>query len=142
MIKAVDRRAFIRLTPESADTCVEIMDWTGTRITRATLLNVSRGGALVCSYTLIATSQKMRVRLVNAPELDWTDAEVVHLGLPQQVGIRFQSLRHSEFVLAATKRPARRPSADDREETPLVGQWLSGTTGIPNEPPFGATPNC
>ena len=122
MTIAVDRRASIRLTPESADTYVEVMNWAGTRITRARLLNVSRGGAFVCSFTLFATSQKMRFRLLNAPELDWTDAEVVHFGLPQQVGIRFQSLRRSEFVLAATKRPARRLSADDRVETPMAGR--------------------
>jgi len=102
MTIAVDRRASTRHAPATDATYVEIMDWNGTRITGARLLDVSTGGALISTYRLVATSPKLRVRLESAPETGWIDAEVVHFGRPQGVGIRFGSPCRPEFVRAAT----------------------------------------
>src|ERR1017187_3767185 len=98
-----DRRASTRHTPAVDQTYVQIMDWTGKRITMAKLLNVSTGGALVFTDSVVATSQKLRVSLESAPDTGWIDAEAVHFGRPQEVGIRFSSPCRPEFVLAATR---------------------------------------
>jgi len=98
------------------------MDWTGRRITRARLLNVSTGGALIFTDSFVATSQKVRARLERAPEAGWIDAEAVHFGRPQGVGIRFSSPRRPEFVLEATKGGNPRLANLSDEETQHVGE--------------------
>ena len=53
MLHDFERRASPRLTVIPSRTYVEIIDWTGKRITKARLLNVSTTGRLVVAYNLV-----------------------------------------------------------------------------------------
>jgi hypothetical protein len=103
MALLVESRASTRHAPVIAETYLEIMDWPGKRVTRARLVDVSTGGALVLTVCVVATSQKLRVRLEGARETEWIVAEAVHFGRPDGVGIRF-SWPCPDFVLEATRR--------------------------------------
>jgi hypothetical protein len=120
MTIVIDRRASTRHITAAYETYVQIMDWTGTRITRARLRNVSTGGALIVTDSVVATSQKLRLRFEIAPETSWIDAEVVHFGRRQEAGIRFSSPRPPEFVLVATRRNNPRLVNLCDEETPII----------------------
>jgi hypothetical protein len=101
MTLVIERRASYRHVPSNNPTNIQIMDSTGRRVTRARLLNVSTGGALICSDRIVATSQSFRIRLENAPETGWLDAEAVHFGRSNAVGIRFRSPCRSDFLMTA-----------------------------------------
>ncbi len=121
MTIAVDRRTTVRHTPAEYDTYVRIMDWTGKRITRARLVNVSTRGALIFTDSVVATSQKLRVQLERAPDTGWIEAEAVHFGRLQGVGITFMSACGPEFLLAATRGGSSRLANPTEEATPRVG---------------------
>ena len=91
MTMEVDRRAYPRHALAADQTYLLVMDWSGRRITRARLLNISTGGALISTDRVIATSQRLMVRLENAADTDWVEAEVVRFERTHQVGIRFNS---------------------------------------------------
>lgn len=129
MTRGIERRASTRFEPEAPETYVQVMDWAGTRITKATLLNVSTGGALICTHTVVVTSQRIRVRFENVPETGWIVAEAVHFRRPQQVGIRFHSPCSPELVHAAVSRRASWPLDNCDEEETLCIEDVS-----PNEP--------
>jgi hypothetical protein len=121
MMLTVDNRASTRHSPTDDETYVQIFDWAGERITRARLLNVSTGGALISTYTLVATSQKLRVRFEHAPEIGWIDAEAVHVKRPRKVGIRFNRPCSLEFVVAATREECSHVANFKDEETKYIG---------------------
>jgi hypothetical protein len=122
MTLAVERRDSPRFHPGACGTDVQIRDWNGSRITRARLLNISIGGALICTDRVVATSQTVSMRLENAPETGWIEAEVVRFGRPSEVGIRFISPCRPLFVLAATSGPQPRLDDDtDDDATPFLG---------------------
>lgn len=97
------------------------MDWAGERITRARLLNVCTGGALISTYTLIATTQKLRVWFDRAPEIGWIDSAAVHVKRPRKVGIRFSRPCSPELVVTATGAETRHLANLDDEETTNIG---------------------
>jgi hypothetical protein len=55
------------------------MDWTGSWVTKARLLNVCIGGAFIVTLSVVAPGQKLHVRLANVPEIGWIDVHVVHV---------------------------------------------------------------
>jgi hypothetical protein len=79
MKPAVDRRVSVRHMPAKYETHLQVMDWTGSWVTKARLLNLSIGGAIMVTDSVVATGQKLHVRLANAPEMGWIDAQVVHV---------------------------------------------------------------
>ena len=101
MLHNVERKACPRHAVAQYDTYVQIKDSTGKRITRARLLNISTSGALVCADDIVAMSQRIALRLERAPEMGWIDAEPVHFGQLQRVGIRFRPPCRPEFIAAA-----------------------------------------
>jgi hypothetical protein len=128
MKPAMDRRVSVRHTPARYDTHVHIMDWTGSWVTKARLLNVCIGGAFMVTHSVVAPGQKLHVRLANAPEIGWIDAHVVHVEQGRGVGIRFRSRCSSEFVLAAARGGNPRFENSRDEDTPMIekrNDWLA-----------------
>jgi hypothetical protein len=122
MTLVIERRASTRHATAADETYVQIMDWTGKRLMRARLLDISTGGALILTDSFVATSQKLRVRLESAPETGWIDAEAVHFGRPQVVGIRFSSPCRPELVLEARRGGNPHLVNPSGEEMPYIGQ--------------------
>jgi PilZ domain len=117
MMPIVNNRASVRRTPTSDETYVHIMDWAGERISKARLLDVSLGGALISTYTLVATGQKVRLQFDRAPEIGWIDAEAVHVKRPRKVGVRFERPLRPEFVVAATSEERSKVEGPEDQET-------------------------
>jgi PilZ domain len=115
MMHVVDNRASSRSLAIDNITYVHIMQWAGKSITRAGLLNIGTGGALISTYTLIATGEKVRVQFDRAPEIGWFDAEVVHVKRPRKVGIRFNPPLRPEFADASIRECPQIAYASEKE---------------------------
>src|SRR5205823_3050126 len=102
MTFATNRRASTRHAAANHQTILQIMDWTGQRVTRAKLLNISTEGALIRTDKVPVLKQPVRVRLENATEIGWIMAEPVRIGQSKEVGIRFCCPGPRAFLLAAT----------------------------------------
>jgi PilZ domain len=116
MVPVVDNRAARRCVPSDDTTYVHIIPRAGERITRARLLNISTGGALISTYSLVATGEKVLVQFDRAPEIGWFPAEVIHVKRPRKVGIRFNPPLSGQFA-AASIREDRRVAKPDEQET-------------------------
>ena len=104
MTTGIDRRASARHVPANNDMHVLIADWRTHRITRARLLNISLGGALIESDEPLATDRVLRIGLENVPEVGWVDAKAIRCEHAHRVGVRFISPAEPRFVAAATSR--------------------------------------
>jgi hypothetical protein len=99
MTLAVERRGSVRHETVNNQTSVQLMDdRTGKRITRAKLLNISTGGALILTDKEPALYQPLRVRFENATEIALIDAEPVRFGRSKEVAIRFTRQCPSDFL--------------------------------------------
>jgi len=96
---AIERRTSVRYETLNNQTSVQLMDdRTGKRITRAKLLNISDGGALILTDKEPALYQPLWVRIENATEIARIDAEPVRVGRLKEVGIRFTRRCPSDFL--------------------------------------------
>ena len=76
---------------------------------------------MISTYTLIATTQKLRVWFDRAPEIGWIDSAAVHVKRPRKVGIRFSRPCSPELVVTATGAETRHLANLDDEETTNIG---------------------
>jgi hypothetical protein len=68
--------------------------------TRATLLDISREGALVSAEATIPLAEPIRFRIESPAKTDWIAAVSVRLGELRLVGIRFIGLCPNDILLA------------------------------------------
>jgi PilZ domain len=115
MMPVVDNRASSRNLAIDNIAYVHIMQWAGKSITRARLLDISTGGALISTYTLMAIGEKVRVQFDRAPEIGWLEAEVVHVKRPRKVGIRFNRPLRPEFANAPIRECPQVADASEEE---------------------------
>lgn len=121
MTLAIERRTSPRHTTVNHQTSVQLMDWTGRRITRASLVDISTDGALILTDQTPGLNRPVRVRFDNAMELGWMVAIPVRLGRSKEVGIRFTHPCPLDFLWAARRGTDSRSVAGDEEETQLGG---------------------
>ncbi len=69
--------------------------------TRATLLNISREGALISTEETIPLETPVRFRIESPARTDWIGAIPIRLGGPLQLGIRFVQPCLDDLLLAA-----------------------------------------
>src|SRR4051794_38916541 len=102
MTDATERRASIRRMTATGGVSLVVMDWTESRITRARLLNVSSGGALILADTLPILDQPLSMRLEHAADFDWTLAIPVRFGPAREVGVKFIRPSPLDFLWEVT----------------------------------------
>ena len=108
----VNRRAFARQAPVSRETYVWVADWAA-RMTRARLLNVGSGGALVETHALSPTDRVLQIGLVNAPDVGWLEARIVRFEHTNRVALRFNCEASPRFISAAIS--GSRPTQDGNQ---------------------------
>lgn len=89
MTTGTERRAFARHAPANNDMHVLIAVWRTHRITKARLLNISLGEALIESDEPLAKGQVVRIGLENVPEVGWVDAIAIRCERAHRVAVRF-----------------------------------------------------
>ena len=89
MTNAIDRRASPRYSTAHSQTYVQLIAGFGWRIEKAKLVNISHPWALILTDYVAVLREKLEVRLDDAPEIGWIEAEAVRFGQPHEVGIRF-----------------------------------------------------
>ncbi len=99
-----------------------LADWAVGRMSRARLLNVSLGGALIETHEIVTADRALNVGRENASELGSVDAEVVRFEPPHKMGIRFTSPYHPGFILAATLGIMPAPHASVIETTERIAE--------------------
>ena len=112
-----ERRASVRHTPVNAETKVQLMDWTGGRITSARLVDISQHGALLLADQQPELDRPLHVWLEDATELGWILAIPVRFGQSREVGLRFNRPCSPDFLWEATGRRQIRSTSNGEEET-------------------------
>jgi hypothetical protein len=116
MTLAIERRASPRHATTNNQLNVQIMDWTGLRVPRAILVDFSTEGALILTDKVLILHQPIEVRIENAPETGWIEAEAVRFGRAKEVGIRFYHPCPRDFFSAAARGiDSARVAASDEE---------------------------
>jgi hypothetical protein len=90
----------------------------------AKLLNISADGGLVSPGILVSTGRRICLLFQMLPQAGWIDAEVVRVGGPNQVGIRFLPQMSPEFLQAAMGEPKAQRNDDSEGKTPYLGDAI------------------
>jgi hypothetical protein len=133
MIPARERRAAPRQTTPANRAWVQIMQWTGRRMVRARLINLSRDGALIRTEEPPRFAGKVWIRLAEAPEVGWLAAQAVRFEGSNEVGIRFGRRCPPAFLSQAILGVDPRGSVLGDEETVDLREMDSATWPGPEE---------
>jgi hypothetical protein len=101
MFNSDERRAFARGTALSNRSRLELTTADGRRTIEATLLNVSRGGALMSATETPDLHTRVLIRIESPVKTDWVAAVVVRLASLGQVALSFIEPCADDFLLAA-----------------------------------------
>ena len=133
MPPAIEQRTAPRKITMHDKTYVQLMEWRGTPITRAKLLNVGAGGALIFVESVGAPDRPLWIRLERAPETGWIAADVARVDGPQEVAIRFRPSCPLDFFLAATLRGDAERTGDSENATPGIAEVSTAYWPAPEE---------
>jgi hypothetical protein len=119
MALAIERRVAVRYPAADGRTYVQLIEWTGRRMIRARLVNISAGGALIRSDAQPCLLGQLRMQMEDSPEAGWFAARVVHFDPSRLiVGIRFDRPCPREVLLKYVRRVDSRQATARDEETP------------------------
>ena len=93
----------------------------GRRTIGATLVNISRGGALVLADKPMRRAAPLSLRIESPVRTDWMDAEVVRFDPSRQIGLQFTQDCPDDFLLAGSA---------GMDLAYLVRNEVSGTTAF------------
>jgi hypothetical protein len=91
VIRAIERRDAPRQTTPINQAWAQVLQWPGTRMVHVRVVNISVYGALVRIEGPFLVSGPIRIRLADAPETGWLEADAVRCEGSHEVAIRFAS---------------------------------------------------
>ena len=97
-----DRRVSARCGVVKNRVSVQFEAPEGPRRIRATLINISRTGALVLAEKPLLHAAPLSVRIESPVRTDWVDAQVVRFNPNREIGLHFPQGCPDDLLLAAT----------------------------------------
>ena len=101
MLDSLDRRASPRLVAVKNQATLEFQGEDGKQRVKATLVNISRTGALIVTDEMLPIQGKLWFRMEDPAKTDWIGVVPVRHDDLRQIGIRFVRPCLDDLILAA-----------------------------------------
>ena len=111
MSHALERRFSPRLTVVKNRSRIEFGTPSGQHRVAASMLDVSREGALIVAEEPLPLFERSWVRIEDPARTDWIATVAVRLGDSGHIGLRFIDPCPDDFLLAALRRGTRSPAS-------------------------------
>jgi hypothetical protein len=98
----IERRASPRCNAVKNRSSIEFETADGLRRFGATLVNISRHGALVATEKPVLHGVPISLRIENPVRTDWVDAKIVRVDPDQTIGLHFDQGCPDDLLLAGT----------------------------------------
>ena len=98
---SLDRRASPRWVAVKNRATLEFQSGDGKQRARATLVNISRSGALIVTDEILPLRGTLWFRMESPAKTDWIGVVPVRQDKPHQIGIRFRRPCLDDLLLAA-----------------------------------------
>ena len=98
----IERRASPRCNAVKNRSSIEFETADGLRRFGATLVNISRHGALVATDKPVLHGVPISLRIENPVRTDWVDAKIVRVDPDQTIGLHFDQGCPDDLLLAGT----------------------------------------
>jgi PilZ domain len=98
----IERRASPRCDAVKNRSSIEFETADGRRRFGATLVNISRHGALVATEKPVLHGVPISLRIENPVRTDWVDAKIVRVDPDQTIGLHFDQGCPDDLLLAGT----------------------------------------